>query len=201
MFEMKDAVKKLVAVIAPNAFSVNEVIAMWGVSPKTQTALTALIAYVEDEVDVPDTPVDPAKKKDKSKWRSGDRNSDAGKGSGNSYSSKPSQRKGKGADGGKWPARRSFNNSNSNQNTTAAQVNHIRETAVADAREQWDREQYDKDRDHQMAMMQEQIDNFHTARMISELAGDADGVDRPRTACVMQVSTRSTRADKFREAT
>ena len=204
MFEMKDAVKKLVAVIAPNVFLVNEVIAMWGVSPQTQTALTALIAYVEDEVDTPDTPVDAAKKKDKSKWRSGDRGSGAGKGSGNSYSNKLSQRQGKGADNGKWPnTRRSFNNSqaNSNQASTVAQVNHIRETAVAEAREQWEREQYDKDRDNQMASMQDQIDSFQTARMISELAGDADGVDRPRTARVMQVSTRSTRADKFREAT
>ena len=52
-----------------------------------------------------------------------------------------------------------------------------------------------------MALMQDQIDNFQTARMISKLAGDADGVDRLRIACVMQVNTRSTRADKFREAT
>ena len=44
---------------------VNEVIAMWGVSPKTQTALTALITYDEDEVNVPDTPADAANKKDK----------------------------------------------------------------------------------------------------------------------------------------
>ena len=53
LFDLKDAVKKIVAVIAPNVFLVNEVIAMWSVSTKDQAALTAVMTYVMDEVDVP----------------------------------------------------------------------------------------------------------------------------------------------------
>ena len=54
MFELKDAIKKIVAVVAPNVFLVNEVLAMWNLSAKDQKALTAIIKYVKDEVDVPD---------------------------------------------------------------------------------------------------------------------------------------------------
>ena len=44
--ELSDAIKKIVAVIAPNVFLVNEVIAMWSVSTKDQAALTAITVTV-----------------------------------------------------------------------------------------------------------------------------------------------------------
>ena len=75
LFELKDAIKKIVAVIAPNVFLVNEVIAMWSVSTKGQAALTALMTYVMDGVDVPGAYVEfPSRKKDKGGKGDRDRN-------------------------------------------------------------------------------------------------------------------------------
>ena len=172
MFELKDAVKKLVAVIAPNVFLVNEVIAMWSLSAKDQNALTALMQYVKDEVDVPDATDATPKKKDKSGYqgsKGGGKGRQSGyqgsgnyvknnQSSGNSYSSKQGQRQNK-----RWePSRPKYDQSrtNTNQTATVAQVNHIRESAVAEAREQWEREQYDKDREERLESLQAQVDNY-----------------------------------------
>ena len=57
----------------------------------------------------------------------------------------------------KWePSRPKHDQSrtNTNQTATVAQVNHIRETAVAEAREEWEREQYDKDREERLESLQ-----------------------------------------------
>ena len=67
MFELKDAIKKIVAVVAPNVFLVNEVLAMWNLSAKDQSSLAAVIKYVKDGVDVPDAPDVTSKRKDKGK--------------------------------------------------------------------------------------------------------------------------------------
>ena len=69
MFELKDAIKKIVAVVAPNVFLVDEVLAMWNLSAKDQKALTAIIKYVKHEVDVPDAVDATPKKKDKSGYQ------------------------------------------------------------------------------------------------------------------------------------
>ena len=69
MFELKDAIKKIVAVVAPNVFLVNGVLAVWNLSAKDQNALTAVIKRVKDEVDVPDATDATPKKKDKSGYQ------------------------------------------------------------------------------------------------------------------------------------
>ena len=112
MFELKDAIKKSVAVVAPNVFLVNEVLAMWNLSAKDQKALTAVIKYAKDEVDVPDATDATPKKKDKSGYQgSGAKGGAKGRQSGyqgsgnygknnqsfgNSYSSKQGQRQNNG---------------------------------------------------------------------------------------------------------
>ena len=53
LFELKGAIKEIVAVIAPNASLVNGVVAMWSASTKGQAAPTAVMAHVVDEVDAP----------------------------------------------------------------------------------------------------------------------------------------------------
>ena len=73
--------------------------------------------------------------------------------SGNSYSGKQGQRQNNAGNGWKWgPSRPKYDQSRTSTNWTAnvAQVNHIRESAVAEAREQWEREQYDKDREERL---------------------------------------------------
>jgi hypothetical protein len=206
MFELKDAIKKIVAVVAPNVFLVNEVLAMWNLSAKDQKALTAIIKYVKDEVDVPDAADATPKKKDKSGYqgsKGGGKGRQSGyqgsgnyvknnQSSGNSYSSKQGQRQNK-----KWePSRPKYDQSrtNTNQTATVAQVNHIRESAVAEAREQWEREQYDKDREERLESLQAQVDNMATAQLMAQFSGDVDSPgSESRVASVMQVKTRSER--------
>ena len=216
MFELKDAIKKIVAIVAPDVFLVNEVLAMWNLSAKDQKSLTAVIKYVKDEVDVPGATDGTPKKKDKSGYsgkgggkgrQSGYQGSgNYGKGnqsSGNSYSNnKQGQRQNTGQSNRKWePSRPAYNQSrtNTNQTATVAQVNHIRESAVAEAREQWDREQYDKDREERLESLQAQVDNMATAQLIAQFSGDVESNGHiPRIASVFQAKTRSGR---FLEAT
>ena len=72
-------------------------------------------------------------------------------------------------------------------------------TAVAEAREEWEREQYDKDREERFESLQAQVDNMATAQLMAQFSGGVDpSGSEPRIASVMQVKTR---AEQFREAT
>ena len=91
MFEVPKAVEKMVAVISPMPFLVNEVFAMWSSSPKDQATLALALKHVKEAVDIPVFVKTPDKadvkdkdKKDKDKssgrrnnWR--DRNQSSGK--------------------------------------------------------------------------------------------------------------------------
>ena len=68
-FEVQKAVEKMVAVISPMLFLVNEVFAMWSSSPKDQATLALVLKQVKEAVDIPvfvKTP-DKADVKDKDK--------------------------------------------------------------------------------------------------------------------------------------
>ena len=112
MFELKKAMSKLTAVIAPRSFLANEVYNMWAASPKDQASLTKILKYVTDELDVPMlTPEQPQKKHDKKekkydgkdKWRGKPWHRNDGKGSGKSQSN------GGRRDGGHQPWRKRVN--------------------------------------------------------------------------------------------
>ena len=148
MFEVQKAVEKMVAVISPMPFLVNEVFAMWSSSPKDQASLAVVLKHVKDEVDVPvfthSTPVkDKNKDKDKDKnksdkkgsdwrskgnWRGRDSNQDSGKSQSsdkrrndnNDWRSRRNTEHGKGGGNGSTNGR---DNRRDNTNAARAQVN------------------------------------------------------------------------------
>ena len=206
LFELKDAVKKIVAVIAPNVFLVNEVIAMWSVSTKDQAALTAVMTYVMDEVDVPGAEF-PSRKKDKGgkgdrdRTRTPNNNGSRWKpGSGTSYSnSRNTDRQG---NGGKWrdpPSRQSFNEDRrGSQRNETTKIDHVR--AVQEAREQLESEARERERserarydDSRYEALADQLDAITTAQTIAGFSGDVlNSIDaNVKVASVMQVSTRN----------
>ena len=145
MFEVQKAVEKMVQVISPMQFLVNDVYTMWSSSKKDQSALAAVLKHVKDEVDVPVFTQTPTKSDDKDKkdkgdkkgssWRNKDRDwrgRNSNQGSGKSQSSDKRRN-----DNQHWRARRntehgkgggnnsSRDNTNRRDNSTAtrAQVN------------------------------------------------------------------------------
>ena len=75
MFELKKAMSKLTAVIAPRSFLANEVYNVWAASPKDQASLTKILKCVTEELDVPMlTPEQPQKKHDKEEKKHDGRN-------------------------------------------------------------------------------------------------------------------------------
>ena len=174
MFEPKDAIKKLVAVITPNLFLVNEVISMWSVSAKGQSTLTAILKYVKEEVDVPSAPAETPKKQKSSQWQSkgGKGKGSGGKGgkSGKSQSSQGRNRNtsnGPSASGGGTWTRRNLNSEPDNSaSARAARVNHLR--SVAEQQQQYEREAH---RDERINALADTLDNYITASTINMMNG------------------------------
>jgi hypothetical protein len=134
MFDLTDGIKKLVSIVQPNPFLVNEVMIMWNASPKDQATMSEIVKHVRSELDVPATPpVEKTKKQKKQEQWSGKSQSNGSSHVQRNHNRPQYRGNGKGSKSNDWRSKGDSTNSGNNSSAqAAAQVNHLK--AVAEAR-------------------------------------------------------------------
>ena len=182
MFDLTGGIKKVVAIIHPNPFLVNEVMIMWNASPKDQSTMSEIIKHIRSELGVPVTPPSEKTKKQKKheQW-SGKSQSNGTSGAQRNHGKSQYRGNGKGSNSNNWRTSNASSNSRGNNMTqVAAQVNHMkavseaRVAGAAEARAQMEAramsEQNDHDHDERFERLENLIEGMVTVSHMDEMA-------------------------------